>query len=60
MKNREEEAQALGFKTVAQCDDHAQWLEKYGSPEYKAWLKQTKEQPKQLELPGAGEVFNLV
>lgn len=31
-------AQALGFDSTAAMDDHAAWLKKNGTAEYKAWL----------------------
>lgn len=31
------EAQALGFKDAAEAAEHDKWLDKYGSPEFKAW-----------------------
>ena len=32
-------SQALGFATIEEALDHEHWLEKNGSPEFKAWLQ---------------------
>ncbi len=32
------EALALGFKSVAQMEEHEAWLKQHGSPEYLAWV----------------------
>lgn len=31
-------AEALGFETTAAMDEHAAWLKRNGTSEYKAWL----------------------
>lgn len=35
---KQEQAKALGFRTIAEMDDHEQWLRKHGTPEYRAWV----------------------
>lgn len=47
-----EKAQALGFATIDEALDHEQWLEKNGSPEFKAWLKQVRQQTAQRKEGG--------
>lgn len=32
-----EKAEALGFESVEAMREHAAWLERHGSPEYKRW-----------------------
>ncbi len=38
-----EKAQALGFATIDEALDHEQWLEKNGSPQFKAWLQKVRQ-----------------
>ena len=39
----QEKSQALGFASVEEALDHEEWLEKNGSPEYKAWLQKVRQ-----------------
>lgn len=50
--NALEKAQALGFATIEEAMEHEQWLEKNGSPEFKAWLKQVRQQTAQRKEGG--------
>ena len=54
-----EKAQALGFATVDEALEHEQWLEKNGSPEFKAWLNQVRQQTAQRKEGGPAWFTNL-
>ncbi len=54
-----EKAQALGFATVEEAMEHEQWLEKNGSPQFKDWLEQMRQQAVQRKEGGPAWFANL-